>query len=230
MRRFLGLALLCWPLLIGPASSATKDLSRGFADHGVATPSGMPRGIVATVDGRQHPIVLTWLMDHRECYELLWVDVLTGKAEEFPLPVLPHDSPFASLLSASNKFYTHMGSYFLEFDPCRRAFTFCRKTVPQMAMSMTEDDQGVIWSATYPQCGIVSFNPQSRELRDYGHVYKQDWSMYLCAGGRRYRLGLHRAGLHRHPNPGPRREDRHRHAAVGRTRAPTRGHRSVLRR
>ncbi len=82
------------------------------------------------------------------------------------------------VLSKSNKFYTHFGSYFLEFDPCRRAFTFCRKTAPHMAMSMTEDDQGVIWSATYPQCGVVSFNPKSRELRDYGHLYKQDWPIY----------------------------------------------------
>ena len=178
MRRFLGLAVLFCSLWIDPAFSATKDLGQGFADHGVATPSSMPRGTVATIDGQRHPIVLSWLMDHRECYELLWLDVLTGKAEEFPLPVLPNDAPFASLLSASNKFYTHIGSYFLEFDPCRRAFTFCRKTAPQMAMSLTEDDQGVIWSATYPKCGIVSFNPKSRELRDYGHVYKQDWPMY----------------------------------------------------
>lgn len=178
MRILLCLATLFWPLLVDRALSATRDLGHGFADHGVATPDSMPRGTVATVDGQGHPIILSWLMDHRECYELLLLDVLTGKAEEFPLPLLVGDSPFASLLSKSNKLYTHIGSYFLEFDPCRRAFTFCRKTAPHMAMSMTEDDQGVIWSATYPQCGVVSFNPKTRELRDYGHVYKQDWPIY----------------------------------------------------
>ena len=178
MRTVLCLATLFWPLLIDRAFSATLDFGHGFADHGVATPESMSRGTVATVDGQRHPIILSWLMDHRECYELLWIDVLTGKAEEFPLPFLLGDSPFASLLSRNNRLYSHVGSYFLEFDPCRRAFTFCRKTAPYMAMGVTEDDHGVIWSATYPQCGVVSFNPKSRELHDYGHVYKQDWPIY----------------------------------------------------
>jgi streptogramin lyase len=170
--------MLLWPLLIAPGFAATLDLGNGFADHGVATPSSMPRGTVATVDGRQHPVVLSWLMDQRGCYELLLIDVLAGKAEEFPLPFPLGDSPFASILSSRNKFYTHFGGYFVEFDPVERAFTFCHKTAPQMAMSLTEDDQGVIWSATYPHSGVVSFNPKNRQLRDYGYVYKQDWPMY----------------------------------------------------
>ena len=107
MQRFLCWATVFWPLLIAQGFSATLDLGHGFADHGVATPGSMPRGTVAAADGRRHPVILSWLMDHRECYELLWLDVLTGKAEEFPLPSLWGDSPFASLLSRSNKFYTH---------------------------------------------------------------------------------------------------------------------------
>ena len=47
-----------------------------------------------------------------------------------------------------------------------------------MAMSMTEDDRGLIWSATYPSDGVVSFNPETRELRDYGHVYRRNWAQY----------------------------------------------------
>ncbi len=117
MRTWLCLVTLLWPCFIETGFSATLDLGHGFADHGVATPESMPRGIVATVDGRQHPVILCWLMDHRECYELLLIDVLTGKAEEFPLPFPPGDSPFASILSRSNKFYTHCGGYFVEFDP-----------------------------------------------------------------------------------------------------------------
>ena len=83
-----------------------------------------------------------------------------------------------SILSSRGKFYSHFGSHFVEFDPAKRAFTLCRKTAPQMAMSMTEDQQGVIWSATYPQSGVASFNPKTREFRDYKHVYKQDWAEY----------------------------------------------------
>ena len=43
---------------------------------------------------------------------------------------------------------------------------------------MTEDDSGVIWSVTYPNNGVVSFNPATREFKDYGHVYSQNWAQY----------------------------------------------------
>jgi len=118
-------------------------------------------------------------MDHRGCYELLLIDVEAGKAEEYPIPFPSGgDCPYASILSTGNKFYTHFNSYFTEFDPAKRAFTFFQKTAPQMAMSMTEDDNGVIWSATYPASGVVSFNPKTQELKDYGHVYAQNWAQY----------------------------------------------------
>ncbi len=47
-----------------------------------------------------------------------------------------------------------------------------------MAMSMTEDDNGIIWSVTYPNSGVVSFNPKTRKLKDYGSVYQQNWAQY----------------------------------------------------
>jgi len=158
--------------------AATKDLGNGFSDHGVATPISNHRGTVATVDGNGRNVVLSWLNDYRGGYELLLVDVEAGKAEEHPLPFPPGDHPFASLLSGGNKFYTHFNSRFVEFDPATRAFTFCQKTKPQMAMSMTEDDRGVIWSATYPNSGLVSFDPKTREFKDHGHLYKQNWAQY----------------------------------------------------
>ena len=137
------------------------------------------RGTVATVDGAGRNVVLVWLFDHRGGYALLMIDAATGKSEEFPMPFPPGgDCPYSSILSSENKFYTHFNSHFVEFDPAQRAFTFHHKTAPQMAMSMTEDDDGVIWSATYPQSGLVSFNPKTREFKDYGQVYKQDWRQY----------------------------------------------------
>ena len=144
----------------------------------MATPISNHRGTVATVDGRGHNVVLSWLNDYRGGYELLLIDVETGKAEEYPLPFPPGDHPFASILSSRNKFYTHFNSRFVEFDPATRAFTFCGKTTPRMAMSMTEDDRGIIWSATYPNSGLVSFDPETREFKDHGYLYKQNWAQY----------------------------------------------------
>lgn len=175
-------ALPCLAVLVLAAEAvpaATADLGKGFAHHGVATAVSHPRGIVATKDGHGRDIVLVWLYDHRGCYELLLIDAETGKTEEFPIPAeTDGDAPFASILSSGNLFFTHFGNHFYEFDPVQRKFTFTHKTAPQMAMGMTEDDNGIIWSVSYPQSGVVSFNPKTREFKDYGHVYKQDWSQY----------------------------------------------------
>ncbi len=161
------------------AFAATEDMGKGFFHHGVATPVSNHRGTVATRDGEGRNVVLLWLYDHRGGYALLMIDAETGKTDQVPMPYpTGGDGPFASVLSSANKFYTHFGSHFCEFDPAKRAFTFFRKTVPQMAMSMTEDDQGVIWSATYPNSGIASFNPKTREFKDYGHVHKENWAQY----------------------------------------------------
>lgn len=162
-----------------PAFAATEDLGGGFLHHGVATPASNHRGTVATVDGQGRNVVLLWLFDHRGGYALLWLDAETGKSEEFKMPFPPGgDCPYASILSTENKFYTHFNSHFVEFDPAKRAFTFFQKTSPQMAMSMTEDDAGRIWAASYPQSGIVSFDPKTRQLKDYGHVHTENWRQY----------------------------------------------------
>ena len=157
----------------------TVQLGNGFSDHGVATPISNHRGTVATIDGEGRNVVLVWLFDHRGGYALLMIDAETGHADEFAMPFPPGgDCPFASILSSRNRFYTHFNSHFTEFDPVKRAFTFVHETAPQMAMSMTEDDGGRIWSVTYPASGVVSFDPATGEFRDYGHVYEQNWPQY----------------------------------------------------
>ena len=177
MLAVLGLVLLI--LMSSPAPAASVDLGNGFMDHGVATPNSSHRGIVATVDGEGRNVVLMWLLDHRGCASLLVVDLETGDSHQRTIPFHPRsDSPFASILSSKNRYYTHFASHFLEYDPATDEFTFFHETAPQMAMSMTEDDNGVIWAATYPQSEVVSYNPETGELRDYGQVYTQNWAQY----------------------------------------------------
>jgi hypothetical protein len=178
-RLVLALALPLLALTLDVALAATEDLGNGFLHHGVATPVSNHRGIVATVDGRGRDVVLVWLFDQRGGYALLLIDAETGKSEEFPMPFPPGgDCPYASILSSGNRYYTHFNSRFVEFDPVKRAFTFFRQTAPQMAMAMTEDDSGLIWSVTYPQSGVVSYNPKTGDFKDYGQVYKQNWAQY----------------------------------------------------
>ena len=156
-----------------------QDLGNGFYDHGVASPNSNSRGVVATVDGNGRNVVLVWLFDHRGTYALQMIDAETGKSEQFPVPFPPNmDAVYGSLLSGKNKLYTLFANHFAEFDPVKRAFTFSKETLPQMTPGMTEDDKGVIWAATYPKCGIVSFNPETRDFKDYGYLYDQNWKQY----------------------------------------------------
>ncbi|MBX3177386.1 MAG: hypothetical protein KF886_08505 [Candidatus Hydrogenedentes bacterium] len=177
--RRIAFTLLAAALLAVPAFAEREDLGNGFQHHGVATPVSNHRGIVATVDGEGRNVVLVWLFDHTGGYAILMIDAATGEAEQYPVPFPPGgDCPYASILSSDNKYYTHFNSYFTEFDPVKRAFTFHQQTVPQMAMGMTEDDSGVIWSVTYPNSGVASFDPKSREFTDYGHVHAENWAQY----------------------------------------------------
>lgn len=166
-------------LAVQAAFAATEDLGNGFFHHGVATPVSNHRGTVATVDAEGRNVVLVWLFDHRGGYALLMLDADTGKSQEIAMPFPPGgDCPYSSILSTGNKFYTHFNSHFCEFDPAKRAFAFFQETAPQMAMGMTQDDNGVIWSVTYPSSGVVSFDPATRAFKDYGHVYEQNWAQY----------------------------------------------------
>ena len=173
------LSLLVLLLAAQALPAATEDLGNGFAHHGVATPISNHRGTVATQDGEGRDVVLLWLYDSRGGYALLMIDAETGQAEQIPMPFPPGgDGPYASVLSSRNRFYTHFNSHFCEFDPVQRKFTFFAKTAPQMAMGMTEDDNGVIWSVTYPQSGVCSYDPATGEFKDYGHLYTQTWAQY----------------------------------------------------
>ena len=160
----------------------SQDLGNGFFDHGVVAPISSPRGVVATVDGNGRNVVLVWLFDHRGGYALLMIDAETGKSEQFKTPFaldVPYgDVPYSSVLSGANKYYTLFNGHFAEFDPVKRAFTFSSETKPRMAMGMTEDDKGVIWAVTYPNSGLVSFDPTTRQFRDYGYLYEQNWRQY----------------------------------------------------
>lgn len=157
----------------------TRDLGKGFVDHGVALSLSSARGIVATADGDGRDVVLVWLMDYRGCAALLTIDADTGTSVEHAVPFPPgDDAPFASVLSSGNRFYSHFNGHFVEFDPVRKAFTFVHATMPKVGMGMTEDDQGRIWTLTYPDSGAIMYDPRTGEFRDYGSVHEENWRQY----------------------------------------------------
>ncbi len=163
-----------------PAAVAqTRNMGGGFLDHGIAAPVADSRGVVATADGHGRGVALIWLYDNRGGYALLVVDTTSGKTDQIPTPFdYQGDAPYASLLSSQNRYYTAFGSHFVEFDVARRRFTVVRAIAPRTAMSLTESDEGLIWMATYPNCGVLAFDPRSGSLSDYGYVNKENWAQY----------------------------------------------------
>lgn len=184
--RYTPLLILAAILAGSRSQGASVALEGDVVDHGVATPLSQHRGMVATADGEGRDVMLVWLYDHRGGYALLMIDAETGRTRQIATPYpWGGDGPFASLLSSRGRYYTLFGGHFSEFDPQSRAFTFVHKTAPRMAMSLTEADDGTVWAATYPNTGLVSFDPKGRQMREVASANRENWAQYprsLAAG------------------------------------------------
>ena len=151
----------------------------GFVDHGIPTPVAQTRGVVSTVDQSGQDVILTWLQDWRGGYAILMVNAETGASQQFDVPFKPDgDEPSAIYLSSKNRLYTLFNSQFVEFDVASKRFTFHGKVNGKTAMSLTEDKDGRIWAATYPNNQLVSFNPQNSSLQNHGQLAKESWAQY----------------------------------------------------
>lgn len=148
--------------------NSVRDLGNGFTDHGVAVPFATSRGTVAA-DKQGNNLILTWLYDHRGTYSLLMINIDEEQSYQFTLPFSGHS--YTSILSSTNYFYTHFDGHFVEFDPAKMEFSFIGKTSGGSAMSMTEDDDGIIWAVLRPNCNLVSYNPKTGNLTDYGVIH-----------------------------------------------------------
>lgn len=174
----------------GQTAGATQDAAEaqagqsqaqaaGFVDHGIPTPVAQTRGVVSTVDQSGQDVILTWLQDWRGGYAILMVNAETGASQQFDVPFKPDgDEPSAIYLSSKNRLYTLFNSQFVEFDVASKRFTFHGKVNGKTAMSLTEDKDGRIWAATYPNNQLVSFNPQNSSLQNHGQLAKESWTQY----------------------------------------------------
>lgn len=151
----------------------------GVTDHGVPTQVAQTRGIISTADANGADVVVTWLQDWRGGFAVLMINPDTGESEQFNVPFDPAgDEPSAVYLSSKNRLYTLFNNQFVEFDINSRSFTFTGKTDGKTAMSLTEDGNGVIWAATYPNNELVAFNPASKALDNHGALSKENWPQY----------------------------------------------------
>ena len=155
-------------ILSVPVAADIKDL-------GIAVDSAECRGIVAcrTPDGRN--LVISASLDLGTRGWLLVTDVDSGESCQVFFPEdVPNSPAYASLLSRNGRFYTGAGKVFCEFDPAASDWLF--HGVPQaetecfVGQAMADGPDGLIYAGTYPTSHLVSFDPRTKAMRDYGQL------------------------------------------------------------
>lgn len=106
-------------------------------------------------------------------------------AQEVEVPVKEADEPFAVHLSSRNRFYTLFNRHLVEFDVATRQLVTQRlpgKVRARTAMSLTEDRQGRIWAATYPDNTLFAYEvgarPEEGRLSLQGTLGQERWDQY----------------------------------------------------
>ncbi len=148
-----------------------------FTDHGIQVPGVVQRGMVTTINDQGQNLVLAWLQDARGCFGLLEMLIPSG---EYTLHnIVPNgDEPFASILTSGNLFITQFGNQLLVFDANKRSMRPPLTTDAMLTMSFTEDAEGTIWAASYPDCRVLKYDPKHHQLLDLGSVNQESWPQY----------------------------------------------------
>lgn len=103
---------------------------------------------------------------------LVSVNLHTKEACQFPFPENYIAYPFGSIASKSGKIYLGGGNMFLEFDPAAKKYTFAQRIHPDElsygAWCLEEAEDGTIYFGGVPKTYLTSFNPNTREIKDFG--------------------------------------------------------------
>ena len=144
-----------------------------FKDLGVAAPVAESRGFVVCQDGQGRNLGVSCALDMSEQGYLLVTDLDSGETEQVFFPEgVSNSPPFASMLSANGRFYTGAGPVLLEFDPNTRKFLFHgvpdKNTGCFVGEAFADGPGGLIYIGSYPDSHLLSYNPQTHEMKDYG--------------------------------------------------------------
>jgi len=167
------------------AAVGTASAQDGFTDHGVGAEVAELRGLVPTVttDGRN--LLICSPTDEAPIGYLLVTDIDTGETKQYfcPEDVRQYD-PFGALLHSNGKYYHTQGRTLLEFDPETSEFTWYGIPSKQTSVYLcfTEAPDGTIWAGGTYNCGLISLNPETKEMKDHGRMDpKEVYLSYLAA-------------------------------------------------
>ena len=146
-------------------------------DLGFAVRGGTCRGLHTAKDADGNDCVVVFLMDDIN-RRMLQISAVTGQCDETVLPFRPRDAVYSSIKGSNGKSYSLFAHHFVEYDPAQKKFTFVRQVKDLCAMSMAEDNNGVIYAATYPDLCLYSYDPATGEFKDFGQLHKETFAQY----------------------------------------------------
>jgi outer membrane protein assembly factor BamB len=169
------IALIIAVAACAAAHAQDEEPQAGFVDHGVGAAVAESRGFVAAQDAEGNPLLIALSLDQSPRGWILLIDPNTGETEQFYYPEgVPNSPPYASLMSDNGRFYTFAGKVLLEFDPAAREWLFNGIPAPGEACvtgeAVIDGTDGRIYAGTNPRCRLVSYDPQTQEMRDHGQL------------------------------------------------------------
>jgi hypothetical protein len=153
----------------------------GFSNHGIVAPVGMGgwSGAMPALDaeGRRLIVIKLWAGIGKQKTYYLLVDAETGESTQFD-PQGSDAGAFHNFLSPDNKLYDTLDDELIEFDVATRKLERVGPVPPQITMSFTMDDNGILYLGMYPNGELLSFNIATRELLNYGPLAEESWNQY----------------------------------------------------
>ncbi len=166
--RILSVVTLVCALVAGGAMAQDA-----FVDHGVGAKVAESRGVVTTQTADGRCLVIANALDTSPISYVLVTDIDTGETKQYFCPEdVRQSAPYGSLMHSNGKFYTTQGSIFLEFDPAAGEWTFQATGSPigSAYIGFTEGPDGTVWAGSVYQTGLISFDPETREITDHGRM------------------------------------------------------------
>ncbi len=154
-------------------TAIAQEKPAGFTDYGVGAKVAECRGVFGTQTADGRCLVIANGLDTSPISYVLVTDIDTGETKQYFCPEdVPQSAPYGSLMHSNGKFYTTQGSIFLEFDPAAGEWTFQATGSPigSAYIGFTEGPDGTVWAGSVYQTGLISFNPETRELKDHGRM------------------------------------------------------------
>lgn len=160
-------------------STGSHATGEAYIDHGVPVKSDETRttALSKNISGEY------FLVAFAKGY-LININLNKGIFRQTFFPEGYVEYPFSSFCSSKGLVYTGAGRMFMEFNPSKNKFTyysFIGAKEEIVGFGFAEDPDGCIYFSTYPTSRLLSFNPDTKEIIDFGSMDNtQMYSAYIA--------------------------------------------------